>query len=592
MPDDRAFDPVRLGEYIRRLHETEERRHFVTLLFGAGCSRSAGIPLAGEIVQELRKEAETHPLLKDVGDPPKGVSEYAFLMGKLGSPIERAKRIKRSVDRARDKNSRLKINWSHLLLAALVEKDYVNRILTTNFDPLIVEAMAITGQPIRTYDLNTTGKYHPGTLDPASVIYLHGQMHSLFLANSKDEMERVRCLYPAVLQEAVQNSLMIVVGYSGDCDPVLESLEALPNFPLGIWWSHYSRSSSPPGDGFERLFRKHGSDCHLCEGEDSDTFMRKVVLDGMKLGLPDEVLTPITATRISLERITPFPTKGGPESDPVDRALEYLRRAEAMTADSSKLSLALSPTGTTSAERSKEAVTGSSDLAELSRAVRIAMAVSAGDWKTFDELQRDIRVGPASPLSQAVGDGLLVLASVNLHSKLPDLALAHLDEAERHGVSQAMSDWLPTLRGDALAEQAKLKGGSPEADRLFGEAGAKYQEALRIKPDLHEALNNWGNALLEQAKLKGATSEADRLFGEAGAKYQEVLWIKPSDSVAHFNLACIAALVGDVRGCAEALTRWIQHEPNPTRARLDAEKDFDRVRETPEFQAIRDSLPP
>jgi hypothetical protein len=41
--------------------------------------------------------------------------------------------------------------------------------LTTNFDPLIVEALAVTGQPIRTYDLNTTGKYHPGTLDPDSL---------------------------------------------------------------------------------------------------------------------------------------------------------------------------------------------------------------------------------------------------------------------------------------------------------------------------------------------------------------------------------------------------------------------------------------
>ena len=218
------FDPIQLGEYITHLQRTEGRKHFVTFLIGAGFSKSAGIPLAGEIVQELRAEAKVHPLLRNAGPPPASCSEYAFLMEKLGSPKERAQRVKKYVDRARDENGRLKINWSHLLLAAMVEKGCVNRILTTNFDPLIVEALAVTGQPIRTYDLNTTGKYNPGTLDDGAIIYLHGQMHSLFLANAPGEMDRLRGLYPAVLQEAVQDSLLIVIGYSGDCDPVLDSL--------------------------------------------------------------------------------------------------------------------------------------------------------------------------------------------------------------------------------------------------------------------------------------------------------------------------------------------------------------------------------
>ena len=322
------FVPSELGEYIRHLREKEDRKHFITFLIGAGFSKSAGIPLAGEIVKELREEAKVHPLLRNVGPTPDGISEYAFLMEKLGSPKERANRVKKYVDRARDDKGRLKINWSHLLLAALVEKGYVNRLLTTNFDPLIVEALAVTGQPIRTYDLNTTGKYCPGTLDPASVIYLHGQMHSLFLANSRDEMERLRGLYPKVLQEAVQDSILIVVGYSGECDPVLDSLADLPNFPLGLWWSHYSRSGGDPGDGVQKVFAKQGTDCHLAEGDDSDTFMRKLVLDGVKLDLPDEVLKPITAIRLALERITSFPNQDIQAPDPVQGALEMLRRAE------------------------------------------------------------------------------------------------------------------------------------------------------------------------------------------------------------------------------------------------------------------------
>ena len=69
--------------------------------------------------------------------------------------------------------------------------------------------------------------------------------------------------------------------------------------------SHYSPSGTPLGEGFDRVVKKHGADCHLATGHASDLFMRKLVVDGMKLDLPDEVLKPITATRIDLERTTP-----------------------------------------------------------------------------------------------------------------------------------------------------------------------------------------------------------------------------------------------------------------------------------------------
>ena len=47
-----------------------------------------------------------------------------------------------------------------------------------------------------------------------------------------------------------------------------------------------------------------------------------------------------------------------------------------------------------------------------------------------------------------------------------------------------------------------------DPDRLFAAAYEKYEQALQIKPDKHEALNNWGNALNEQAKTR--TGEVGR----------------------------------------------------------------------------------
>ena len=65
-----------------------------------------------------------------------------------------------------------------------------------------------------------------------------------------------------------------------------------------------------------------------------------------------------------------------------------------------------------------------------------------------------------------------------------------------------------------------------DADKLFAEAGEKYAAALKIKPDYHEALNNWGNILGDLATTKTGV-DADKLFAEAGEKYAAALKIKP-----------------------------------------------------------------
>ena len=549
------FDPAQLGEFIRHLAEKEKRRNFVTFLVGAGFSKSAGIPLASEIVKDLR--AEGHPFLRTAGQPPDGTSEYAFLMEKLGSPKERAMRVKKYVDLALGAQSRLKINWSHLLLATLVEKGYVHRLLTTNFDPLIVEALAVTGQPIRTYDLNTTGKYSPGTLDPATVIYLHGQMHSLFLVNSRDEMERLRSIYPKALQEAVQDSILIVLGYSGDCDPVLDSLAELPNFPRGLWWCHYNPSGGEPGEGVFKVFAKHGADCHLATGDDSDTFMRKLVLDGMKLDLPDEVLKPITAIRLAIERITPFPNRDIQAADPVKGALEMLRRAE-------ELAEAPAPPRPTFAEPGTK--TKPEELDELAKVVPIEMAALAGNWTEFDRLRASITPNPKSILSTAIGDGFVRQASAMVEKSDFGAALEMLVEANSFGVTTQMAPWLPTVGGNALSGQAMLKGNTPEADALFAEAASKYAEAVRLKPDMHEAFYNWGNTLSNQAKLKGNTPEADALFAEAASKFAEAVRLKPDMHEAFNNWGSMLSYQAKLKGntpegdvlLAEAATKYAE----------------------------------
>jgi tetratricopeptide (TPR) repeat protein len=190
----------------------------------------------------------------------------------------------------------------------------------------------------------------------------------------------------------------------------------------------------------------------------------------------------------------------------------------------------------------------------------------------------------------------------------------------------ALNNW-----GAALADQAETEEGE-DADRFFEEAGRKYAEALRLKPDFPEVLGNWGNALYSQAKTK-AGEEADRLFEEAGRKYAEALRLKPDyhealvnwgaalsgqatmkrgEEAGHLlrqarqklleaeqmragsgalNLACFEAIDGNT---SEAI-RWLQACESAgvrlSRAMIAAEKDFDRIRNDPEFVLLVESLP-
>ncbi|MFC5457294.1 KGGVGR-motif variant AAA ATPase [Prosthecobacter fluviatilis] len=128
-----------------------------------------------------------------------------------------------------------------------------------------------------------------------------------------------------------------------------------------------------------------------------------------------------------------------------------------------------------------------------------------------------------------------------------------------------------------------------EADVLFDQACEKFQKAVAIEVNDFETLNNWGNALLQRAKNKEG-AEADALFVQAGEKFEKVVSIRPNDSGALYNLGCIAALRVQKEAALATLEKWKSTDPEASKAKLDEDSDFDRIRDDPRFQAFRDGL--
>ena len=79
-----------------------------------------------------------------------------------------------------------------------------------------------------------------------------------------------------------------------------------------------------------------------------------------------------------------------------------------------------------------------------------------------------------------------------------------------------------------------------EAYALYERAIEKCEATLRIKPDMHEALRNWGAALAGQAMTKtGEEADADALFKKACEKCEASVRIEPDNPEAFNNWAAL-----------------------------------------------------
>ena len=97
------------------------------------------------------------------------------------TPIERRDLISKYVNSS-------KINWAHLCIAQLIKNEYIDRVLTTNFDNLIVKACSIVQEYPAIYDLTSYTEFRTDLMLDKSILYLHGQYNGFILCNTESEV--------------------------------------------------------------------------------------------------------------------------------------------------------------------------------------------------------------------------------------------------------------------------------------------------------------------------------------------------------------------------------------------------------------------
>jgi len=143
---------------------------------------------------------------------------------------------------------------------------------------------------------------------------------------------------------------------------------------------------------------------------------------------------------------------------------------------------------------------------------------------------------------------------------------------------EAYNNW-----GSALTDLAKRKEGT-EAEELFKQALQKFEKAVQIKPDMHEAYNNWGSALTDLAKRKEGQDKI-QLLKEAKEECLKAESIK--QGTAAYNLACVYARLDDEKECELWLKVGEKAGTLPTRSHAMSDSDLASMRDKEWFKQIR-----
>lgn len=233
----------------------------------------AGVPTAQQFVEIIRKE---HPeAYRRAGSP----ATYARCMAEL-SLDERRDLIAEHVDSAR-------INWAHIAIAQLMKTGFVDRVLTTNFDLLVVRACALLGFFPASYDFAASQLFEAADIPDRAIFHLHGQRTGFVLMNTQEEVEKHSRYLAPVFEDAGKGRVWLVVGYSGDNDPVFDHLVKVTRF------NNYL------------CLLTQGKDAFYVKGHDADGFF---IALARKLGcFPPEIISaPFAHLQTLLETVAEF----------------------------------------------------------------------------------------------------------------------------------------------------------------------------------------------------------------------------------------------------------------------------------------------
>ncbi|MCU0238396.1 MAG: tetratricopeptide repeat protein [Pyrinomonadaceae bacterium] len=278
----------------RNLNSAEERKPQLAFFLGAGASFESGIMLVGQMMKifkteifdthchELKTDNEKEDWLKKQDWYQSGKDEYGCLFEKaFETKTERQIFIENMIA---DKEP----SFGYVILADLLLRNYVNTVLTTNFDDLVyISSTTFTGNRPIVYAYGILASEMKMLSSNSKVLKLHGDYLYSNIVNTGDEMykqsqalkEPYRDLKEAIsslnmerqVRTVFDNFGLVIIGYSGGDKTVMELLNNASK-DRGFYWC-YVKGYPPDSDVLELIKNKNGK---LVEIEGFDALMKGI----------------------------------------------------------------------------------------------------------------------------------------------------------------------------------------------------------------------------------------------------------------------------------------------------------------------------
>jgi|GEM_PF-3042687 NAD-dependent SIR2 family protein deacetylase len=295
-----------------------------TLFIGAGASITSGIPSAAGMIRKwkilLHEEEQSR---HKSADPTSGLwkktfidyetwekddygyaewlrsrkreqqeEEYSILFGHF---FHEAKERQIYIEQIIDGN---KPTFGYMYLAGLIKAQRFNRIMTTNFDDLLNDAL------VRYYDIrpivcafdSAVSSVRITSLRP-KIIKLHGDYLYDNMRNMKQELRNLDTNMEEKMYEMCKDAGLVVVGYSGSDESIMAPLRDMLRKPgylsLGLHWCLAAEDSDQVDIPYrlEDLRNNYGDRVHLYKIKSFDGFM-EVLFSKCSCELPDGFRNP------------------------------------------------------------------------------------------------------------------------------------------------------------------------------------------------------------------------------------------------------------------------------------------------------------
>ncbi|WP_228128320.1 SIR2 family protein, partial [Acinetobacter bouvetii] len=431
-------------DIAKTLRDSKKQGTPVIVFTGAGCSKSAGMPLASELITEINKKFKGN--LKSLTEEQR--KDYGVCMSKL-TPHEQKILIEKHISKA-------KINWAHIALASLLKNGYLGKVLTFNFDNILNRACSLDNFYPPTYDLKVLSEEYFSAIPTQSIVHLHGQWSGFQLANSDIDTEAQANKLKNYIKTTINTSPTLFIGYSGGADAFFKLVEEGFIGQHRLFWVDYAKK---PNMNVKKFIDANPNHRNFISEQDADQFLLELAME-LKCFPTNMFEDPIKHMQEVFELINDFPLSA--KNDQVD-ILQDTKRTLEIT------------------NQAKPAI-ATIKLAELLH------------YKKFDTI-----INQTTSLNVEHEPVSKILASAHLGKALSFLTK---DDNQFEKYFNKATEINPKFY-QAYAQVAITLTRTPK-DSFLEQSIFYYEKCLTIKPNFKDDFffGNYGNALLELAQIK------------------------------------------------------------------------------------------